>query len=336
LPERPCHRRLVRILSAALFGLLLAACAATVPPPVAPPADLRWADLPELPGEIRASVDEGTVITVNADDGVEIPVRLFGSDGRKTPVLMAHGLQSHSGWFAQSAAFIAGLGHPVYAVDRRGSGLSRQPRGDSKSFTEWSDDLHAVAREAMKRHGAGRLLVLGHCFGAIPATLYAESHPEVATGLILTTPGIFTRTSIPLSQMLTIATSRSGHRDYYFPVPLTPGEFSELPRYAPFIAADPLALRAATGDLYWQVHQARKHLLAHSDELTMPILVGFAEADGIADNAASRRWLAGLPAEARTEIVYPGARHILEYSAQRDRYFNDLRHWLAWMEEREP
>ena len=85
----------------------------------------------------------------------------------------------------------------------------------------------------MARHRTNRLLVLGHCFGAIPATLYAENHSAEVAGLILTTPGIFTRTSIPLSQMLTIATSRSGRRDYYFPVPLAPEEFSELPRYAP-------------------------------------------------------------------------------------------------------
>jgi len=336
LPERSSHRRLVQPLLAGLIGLLVAACAATVPRPAPPPDGMRWPELPELPAEIRASMLGSTVITVEAGDGVAVPVRLFGADGRRTPVLMAHGLQSHSGWFAQSAAFIASLGHPVYAVDRRGSGLSRQPRGDSKAFTDWTEDLGAVARMAMARHDAGRLLVLGHCFGAIPATLYAETRPAEIAGLILTTPGIFTRTSIPLSQMLTIATSLPGRRDYYFPVPLAPEEFSELPQYAPFIAADPLALRAASGDLYWQVHKARQHLLAHSNELTMPILVGLAGEDGIADNDASRRWLAGLPAAVRTEIVYPGARHILEYSTQRDLYFADLRHWLAWIEEREP
>jgi len=329
-------RRLARPFLAGLLSLQVAACATTVPPPAPPAESTPWQNLSELPAEIRESVRGGAVITVVAADGVDIPVRLFGAEGGKTPILMAHGLQSHSGWFAQSAAFIAGLGHPVYAVDRRGSGLSLTTRGDSKDFTAWADDLHAVARQAMARHGAGRVLMLGHCFGAIPATLFAEGHPEEVAALILTTPGIFTLTSIPLSQMLTIATSRTGHRDYYFPVPLAPEEFSELPQYAPFIAADPLALRAATGDLYWQVHKARRHLLANDAVLTMPILVGFAGEDGIADNDASQRWLAGLPTTVKTEIVYPGARHILEYSTERDRYFDDLRLWLTWIEERQP
>jgi len=326
-------RFFLRGLAIALF-LLIAACAATVPPPALPEPGLDWQAVPVLPEAIRHSLSGSVVRQIPDADGTLIPVRLFGSSGRRTPLLMVHGLQSHSGWFSQSAAFLANLGHPVYVIDRRGSGLSQAPRGDAKDFRLWAADIAAIGAYALKQHGGQQFFLLGHCFGAIPATVYTELAPATVKGLILTTPGIFTHTSIPPAQMLKIATTVAGERDYYFPVPLDPDQFSELPEYEPFIAADPLALRAVTGDLYWQVHKARQYIETHAGQLTMPILVGMAGEDEIADNRRNRAWLADLPSFDRTEIVYPDARHILEYSLEQARYFQDLRQWLSWIEER--
>lgn len=326
------QRTLLQTLLLVATALLLSACAATVSAPQRPDPGIDWSQAAELPPAIHASLQGSSLQQVPTDDGVSVPVRSFGAGGARTPLLMVHGLQSHSGWFSQSAAFVARLGHPVYVIDRRGSGLSQAARGDSKDFHQWSADIRAVAELAMTHHNHDRVLLLGHCFGAIPATVYAETAAETVKGLILTTPGIFTHTSIPISQTLKIATTGNGRRNYYFPVPLDPVQFSELREYAPFIASDPLALRAVTGDLYWQIHQARKHIRRNSHKLTMPILVGFAGEDEIADNARNRTWLAGVPSNDKTEIVYPDARHILEYSVERAHYFADLQHWLDRIE----
>lgn len=324
---------LLKVLAKALM-LLQCACAATIGPPAQPNPDMDWQQTVKLPRAIHDSLQGSRLLMIPGKEGVVIPVRLFGPDGDKSPLVMVHGLQSHSGWFAQSAAFIAGLGHPVYVIDRRGSGLSQMRRGDAKDFMAWGDDIHTVTDWALRRHGHRQIFMLGHCFGAIPATLFAETSPDLVRGLILTTPGIFTHTSIPFSEMLKIVMTSTGQRDYYFPVPLEANQFSELPEYEPFIASDPLALRAVTGDLYWQIYKARQYLEAHTELLTMPVLAGFAGEDEIADNQMNQQWLAKVPAQARTEIVYPDARHILEFSQERDLYFKDLANWLAWIETR--
>ena len=313
--------------------LLLSACATTVSPPSLPAPDLDWQSSPEIPATIRNSLQGSSILTITAGDGIVVPVRLFGSEGSRTPVLMAHGLQSHSGWFSQSAAFVASLGHPVYVIDRRGSGLSQATRGDSKNFMDWNADIEAVRVYATQRHSGTQVYLLGHCFGAIPATVFAETSPKAIKGLMLTTPGIYTHTSIPFSQMVKIFFSSSGQRDYYFAVPLNPDQFSEIPDYEPFIATDPLALREVTGDLYWQINEARKYISANTDRLTMPILVGFAGEDEIADYRKNKKWLDKVPAKDKTEITYPDARHILEYSLEKSNYFENLRQWLARIEE---
>jgi alpha-beta hydrolase superfamily lysophospholipase len=324
--------RTLRNVFVAGFIIFLTGCAATVAPPAVPSADLDWSVTKEIPATIRNSLQESSLKTVAAGEGAGIPIRVFGPEGSRTPVAMIHGLQSHSGWFSQSAAFIAALGHPVYVIDRRGSGLSQAARGDIKDFMDWATEIHTVAELAMAEHGNNQLFVLGHCFGAIPATVYAEEHAATVRGLILTTPGIYTHTSIPFSQTLKILFSSPGERNYYFPVPLDPNQFSELPEYEPFIAGDPLALRAVTGDLYWQIHRAREYIKSHVTSLQMPILVGMAGEDEIADNQENRKWLATVPADDKTLTVYPDARHILEYSTVREEYFKDLARWLARIE----
>lgn len=315
--------------------VFLGGCAATVPMPEPPPLEAEWGSGLALPAEIRQALDQSSLSSMESPDGTKVPVRMFGLDGSATPVIMVHGQQSHSGWFVQSAVYLASLGHPVYSIDRRGSGLSRLPRGDSKDFHEWSDDIYAVVQRVNLRHEHAQVLVVGHCFGAIPAIVFAQEYPHLVKALIFTTPEIFTLTGITASQTTKIIFSGSGSRDYYFPAPLDPTLFSDLSEYENFIAADPLGLTAVTGDFYWQTLRARNYLQGRGERLTMPLFVGFAgEEDPVADNARTRVWLNRLPSQFKTEMRYPDSRHVLEFSREKDAFFADLRRWLAWVEER--
>lgn len=321
----------VRWASAAAAVLLLAGCAATVPPPGGPGSGRSWGAQIPMPEALRTAVGKGALEFLPGPDGYTVPVRAYGPSGGKTPVVLTHGLQSHSGWFAQSAAFLAGLGHPAYALDRRGSGLSEAPRGDVKDYRAWAEEILTVAEEARRRHGSVQVYLVGHCFGAIPAAVFAGEHPELVKGLILTTPGLYTRTSVTTGQALRIFFSASGQRDYYLPVPLETRWFSEVPEFEAFVAGDPLALRAATGDLYWEIHRARR-AAAQPVRLGMPLWMGLAGEDPIADNEANEAWFLRVPSPRKTLVRYGDARHVLEFSPVRERFFGDVAAWLAWVE----
>ena len=104
------------------------------------------------PPDLKSALSKAKIEFIPSPSSADIYMRVFGKSGNRIPVIMSHGLQSHSGWFVQSAAFMAGLGHPVYSMDRRGSGLSRAPRGDLKDFMIMLEDIHAVANFVKKRH----------------------------------------------------------------------------------------------------------------------------------------------------------------------------------------
>jgi alpha-beta hydrolase superfamily lysophospholipase len=303
---------------------------------VAPEKDLfqsnyfrDWEATVSAPPPLKTALTKGQVEDIPCSSAAPIPVRVFGREGKKTPLIMAHGLQSHSGWFAQSAAYIAGLGHPVYSMDRRGSGLSRSKRGDLKDFKEMIADINTVCNFITARHQKDTVYVLGHCFGAIPATAYACEYPDNLKGLILTTPAIYTKTSIPFRYKLKIAFSRSGRRNFMVPSPLETAWFTELEDYEAFIKSDNLSLKEATGDFYYQVHKARKYLHKRRDRLTMPIFLGIAGEDPICNNHRNIQFFTKLPSQDKELITYEDARHILEFSSKKERYFKDLTEWLT-------
>ena len=317
---------------------LISACTKQVVPEREGPAvkdTMQWDGCVTAPSDLRKALLTAEIEFIPSTQSDPIPVRVFGKDGIETPVIMAHGLQSHSGWFAQSAAFIAGLGHPVYSMDRRGSGLSQAARGDMKDFKEMVKDIHIVSGLVMQRYGKDKIYLLGHCFGAIPATAYACEYPEGLKGLLLTTPAIYTKTSIPFRYKLRILFSRPGRRDYMIPTPLEVSWFTELEEYEDFIREDTLSLRYATGDFYYQVNRARKFIRKNLDRLAMPVFLGIAGEDPICDNRGNVNFFDRLPSEDKTLVEYGDARHILEFSSAREHYFDDIACWLTRCEGQE-
>ncbi|WP_136808266.1 alpha/beta fold hydrolase [Desulfosediminicola flagellatus] len=299
-----------------------------VPTDQAPLSDKLWQAEINGPNEFRTALSQASLGFISHEDYPDIPVRVFGAEGEKEPVIFTHGLQSHSGWFVQSAAFLADLGHPVYVMDRMGSGLSRAQRGDVKDFHQWAREIEVVASFARERHRSDRFYLVGHCFGAIPATVYAYMFPDNLKGLILSTPAIYTRTSIPFGDMIRIFLSRSGARNFLVPVTLEPESFTELPEYQEFVRSDQLSLKAATGDFYYQVYKARKYITGNPDLLQAPLLMVIAGEDPICDNERNRRFFDKVSALDKHLDEFTDARHILEFSPEKDAFFATVSNWL--------
>jgi len=265
------------------------------------------------------------------DCGGEWPIAVlpYGRENTAPPVIMLHGLESHSAWFARSAAHIASLGYPVYGMDRRGSGHSVAPRGWCGDFQDLLDDIDALADTILPRHGKDRFHLLGHCFGAIPATAYACSRPGRLHSLVLGTPAIYTLAGPPFGDKLKILWAGLTGSRMNIPVPLEAEWFTDNPEHLDFIRSDPLALHEASARIYWETARARRFIHAHEDALTMPVFMGLAERDRICDNTEDRAFFDRIPTSRKRCVTYDGAIHILEFSERKQDFFSDLDEWFA-------
>ena len=253
------------------------------------------------------------------DDGYRTQVyrhRAVGGTPSRLPVLYLHGIQSHPGWFFASAAALAGDGHEVFQVTRRGSGTSCRDRGHARSAGQLLADIAAAEKFVLARMQAERLHLVGVSWGgklaAVRAAQGAEAGPIASLTLIA--PGIAARVDVSARVKLGVAACLFACPRKGFAIPLNDPElFTDNEAMRGFLRGDPLRLRRATARLMYASRRLDR-MLAGADEgmLKMPVTLILSARDRIIDNDAVR-WMVGRLTAGQADVrELPGA-HTLEF-----------------------
>lgn len=114
-------------------------------------------------------------------NGQNIYTKTFGNSKDK-PIIFLHGGPGYNcaNFEATTAQQLANKGFFVIVYDRRGEGRSNDPNAQF-TFKETFDDLISI----YKKYGITTSTLIGHSFGGIVATLFAEKHPEKIQSIIL-------------------------------------------------------------------------------------------------------------------------------------------------------
>lgn len=133
----------------------------------------------------------------------DLPVQTFG-DSQSTPIIFLHGGPGYNSVaFEQTTAdALAKNGFFVISYDRRGEGRNVELQADY-NFVQTLSDLTQIYQQFK----LDKAVLLGHSFGGIVATLYAEQFPNKVSALILV--------STPVSMQDTFATIISKSKAIY-------------------------------------------------------------------------------------------------------------------------
>src|SRR5262245_48446229 len=105
--------------------------------------------------------------------GLKIATRSWRPDGAaRGIVVLVHGFNSHSGYFAWPAEQFAASGFAAYALDHRGRGKSEGERFYVEHFSDWLEDLDKLVGIARSENPDLPVYVLGHSAGGVISTLY--------------------------------------------------------------------------------------------------------------------------------------------------------------------
>jgi alpha-beta hydrolase superfamily lysophospholipase len=275
------------------------------------------------------------IATWRASDGYEAHVRRYLPEGEpRANIVCLHGIQSHGGWYDHSSRALCAAGYAVHYLDRRGSGLNQQARGDAPFFRRLLDDIREYIDQHALANNPTPLVLMGCSWGGKLVPAFCRRHPDVVDALVLLFPGIVPKVYPGLFERMRIFVARLFTPDKRFPIPLNdPRLFTASPDWQKFIAEDPLALHDATARFLFESFRIDLYLkLRRRAGIRQPILLMLAAKDRIINNAAVRKFLRKRARGHRWIIEYPEAQHTLEFEPDPDRHVKDLLAWLKCIE----
>jgi alpha-beta hydrolase superfamily lysophospholipase len=237
------------------------------------------------------------------------PVKLylehFLPPGPPSGVLLAvHGYGVHCGLYRHVGATFARAGWAVTQFDCRGHGQSTGRRGHVARFSDYGDDLAAVAARARSLAPPGvPLVLLGHSHGAtiaLDSVLRGAVTPDrmvAATpflGLTMPVPLVKRAISPLMSRVWPTLTLANGIRSV---------DLSRNPEWIAVRDADPLVHHVATARWFHELQAAQARILAGAAALRVPTLLLVAGRDRIVSVSAElARVLADVASWLRTPI----------------------------------
>lgn len=113
--------------------------------------------------------------------GQNIYIKTFGNKADQ-PIIFLHGGPGYNcaTFEASTAQPLADNGFFVIVYDRRGEGRS-DDKNAKFTFSETFDDLNGIYRQYQLKN----TMLIGHSFGGMVATLYAQSNPEKVQCIVL-------------------------------------------------------------------------------------------------------------------------------------------------------
>jgi len=272
-----------------------------------------------------------------ASDGYRLQYRRYADKSAlqkgmpRGHLVCLHGIQSHAGWYDYSSARLSQAGFVVSFLDRRGSGMNRENRGDAPSFKRLLQDL-AEFLEYLKGDAgetASPIFLIGISWGGKLAAAFQRYQPGHVHGIVLLCPGFCPRVRPPFRERLRIAWARISARGRLFAIPLNDPElFTATPQWLDFLRGDPLSLHRATARFLVESFRLDRYLRSAPAHVSVPVLLLLAEKDRIIDNAATRRYVQQFATSDLNIIEYAGAHHTLEFEPDPGRFVTDLIDWL--------
>ncbi len=233
--------------------------------------------------------------------------------GTGSVIVYLHGIESHSGWFCQIASMLRGKGFTVYGIDRKGSGLNQEGRGDIEDYNAFFDDIEDAHKFVKEQNIRKKVYLLGICWGALLAVNYAIRKKVMPDGLILLSPAIYRKVDLSATAKIAVKAGSLFYPKIRFRIPIRGRMFTDNPRYRDFIENDSVRLRSLTSRFFQQIMRMEADFEPIKNSLLLPVMVMLAGHDEIVDNIRVKKWFGEVLSRDKVMRVFEDFHHIMPF-----------------------
>lgn len=269
---------------------------------------------------------------VQGSGGSKLFVRSLKPLGKsRGVVLIVHGFNSHSGYYAWVADRLVHSGLSAYAVDLRGRGQSEGERFFVERMDDYVRDVETLSAVAREREPGLPFFLLGHSAGGVVACLYALEHQAQLAGLICESFAF----QVPAPDFaLAVLKGLSHVAPHAHVLKLENRDFSR----------DPNVVQAMNED-QWIAHESQPTqtvaAMVRADErlekefplIRLPVLILHGTRDNATRPSGSQRFHDRAGSTDKTLKLYEGHFHDLLNDIGREEVMADI---VAWLGERLP
>jgi alpha-beta hydrolase superfamily lysophospholipase len=219
-----------------------------------------------------------------ADDNLTIFYRHRPADNEVARMVIAHGLGEHSGRYTHVIDVIVNLGISVWAIDHRGHGQSEGKRGHIESIDQYLVDLQKLINIAKTDMPAEmKFFLLGHSMGGLIVLNSVEKYPEIADGVIASSPGLGSGMKVPLIKGTAAKILSRLWPALTFDNELDSSFLSHDKQVVKAYDNDPLVHRNITARWFTEFFNAMEQTKSDASKITMPVLMQVAGDDRLFD-----------------------------------------------------
>ena len=264
-------------------------------------------------------------------DGSENYLRFWQARSPEAYILYLHGIEGHSLWFAETAKFLAENGITTLAMDRRGSGQSKEARGDLANYKQLLADLSDVLAYVKRKAGDKPFYLMANCWGAKLAVILSQKHlPEskLIDGLILSSPALEVKVDLKFSEKLQVAWRLLTGDSTPLAIPLKTEYFTDNPVYLEYIENDKLRLEEASANFFFNTFLLTHMSKVCAEKIELPTLIVQSGTDAIVDEQGIERWFLRLASADKKLEVFKGVKHSLDFDRNPEPYRQLLLSWI--------
>jgi acylglycerol lipase len=246
-------------------------------------------------------------------------------------IVIAHGVNSHSGYYEWAAQQFTTAGFAVYALDHRGRGQSDGERFFVNSIDEYVADIATFIDLAKSREPGLPTFLLGHSAGGVMSCVYTLEHQAEISGLICES---FAFQVYAPDFALAVVKGLSHVAPHAHVLKLPIPEFSRDPKVIAAMNADPLiAHEVQPTSTVAALVRADERLKREFPLITLPVLILHATTDKVTKPAGSQLFYDTAGSTDKTLKLYEGHAHDLLNDFGRETVMGDI---LAWLDARLP
>ena len=242
-------------------------------------------------------------------------------------VVIAHGFNSHSGYYGWAAEQLTASGLAVYALDMRGRGKSDGERFYVEKFSDYVDDLATFVALAKSREPGLPVFFLGHVAGGVVSCLYALDHPNELAGLICESFAF----QVPAPDFaLAVLKGLSHVAPHAHVLPLKNQDFSRDPVVVAAMNADPLiAHETQPTQTVAEMVRADERLKQEFPRFALPLLILHGTADKATRFSGSQMFYDKAGSQDKTLKLYDGHYHDLLADLGKEQVMADITGWIG-------